>query len=87
MIPTPLKARFEPGTRVRAIQHVRVGDKRWITRVEGVVEAEGVRPIGGMEMGGKSLYIRQPTVRLRKDDGEITVVAVDDSTQFEVIAS
>jgi len=37
-----------------------------------------------MEMGGKSVYCHQPTLRLRRDDGEITEVALDEDT--EVVA-
>jgi hypothetical protein len=87
MIPTAAsKARYAPGTRVRVIQHVRVGHRRWLTQVEGVVEKEGRRPVGGIEMGGKASYIQQPTLRLRRDDGEITELALDASTQVEVVA-
>jgi hypothetical protein len=85
MIPTPPKPRFEPGTRVRAIQRVRVGHREWSTQVVGVVERESVRPVGGMEMGGKALYCRQSTIRLRKDDGEITDVALDEWTKLEAV--
>jgi hypothetical protein len=84
-IPTPLKPRFTPGTRVRATQRVRVGHREWTTQVVGVVEAEGLRPVGGMEMGGKASYCQQPTIRLRRDDGEVIVVALDDDTQVEAI--
>jgi hypothetical protein len=86
MIPTASgKPKYPPGTRVRVIQHVRVGHRRWQTQVEGVVEHEGRRPVGGIEMGGKASYIQQPTLRLRRDDGEITEVAVDSATQVEVV--
>jgi hypothetical protein len=87
MIPTPPKPTYQPGTRVRVTQFLRVGDRRWTTQVEGVVELEGLRPIGGMEMGGKSLYCHQPTLRLRLPSGEITVVALDDDSRVETIAS
>jgi hypothetical protein len=85
MIPTAAKSKYRPGTRVRVTQYVRVGHRRWLTQVEGVVEAESRRPVGGIEMGGKAAYIQQPTLRLRRDDGEITEVAVDASTQVEVV--
>ena len=85
MIPTPPKPRFAPGTRVRATQRVRVGHREWSTQVVGVVEREGIRPVGGMEMGGKALASRQATIRLRKDDGEITDVALDQWTKVEQI--
>jgi hypothetical protein len=86
MIPTPPKPRYAPGTRLRVIQHVRVGHREWTTQVEGVVEKEGLRPVGGMEMGGKSVYCHQPTLRLRRDDGEVTVVAIDEDSQVETLS-
>ncbi len=85
MIPTPPLPRFEPGTRLRVTQRVRVGHREWLTHVVGLVERESVRPIGGMEMGGKASYCHQPTLRLRREDGEITVVAVDGDTQIETL--
>lgn len=86
MIPTPPKPRFPAGTRLRVTQRVRVGHREWTTQVEGNVELESLRPVGGMEMGGKASYCQQPTVRLRRDDGEIVVVAIDDDTQVQTIA-
>jgi hypothetical protein len=81
MIPTPPKPRYAPGTRVRVSQYVRVGGERWVTEVEGVVQEEGFRPVGGIEMGGKAAVSLQPTLRLLRDDGEVTVVAVDEETR------
>ncbi|MBX6314239.1 MAG: hypothetical protein IRY99_15205 [Isosphaeraceae bacterium] len=83
MIPSPPKPKFEPGTRVRVVQFVRVGHRRWKTEVIGTVEAEGLRPVGGIEMGGKALYCHQPTLRLRREDGEILVIALDENTIVE----
>jgi hypothetical protein len=83
MIPTrdTRKPRYAPGTRVRVVQHVRVGHRHWTTEVAGTVESEGLRPIGGMEMGGKGLFCHQLTLQLRRDDGEVTVVALDEHTE------
>ena len=81
MIPSPPKARYTPGATVKVVQHVRVGHRRWTTELIGTVEAEGIRPVGGMEMGGKAMYCRQDTLRLRTPDGEITVVALDEHTE------
>ena len=87
MIPTPPKPKYEPGTRLRVTQHVRVGERQWLTQIEGVVERESYRPVGGIEMGGKASYCLQPTVRLRRDDGEITVVAIDDDSKVETLTA
>lgn len=85
MFTSPPQRKYEDGTRVRVRQHVRVGHRQWVTEVVGTVELEGLRPVGGMEMGGKSLYCHQPTLRLRHDDGEITVVALDEETVVEAL--
>ena len=87
MIPSPPKPKFEQGARVKVTQHVRIGSRAWKTEVSGVVELEGLRPVGGMEMGGKSLYCHQPTLRLRRDDGEVLVVALDDRTEVQLLGT
>lgn len=87
MIPTAREPRYTPGTRVRVTQHIRVGHRRWLTQVEGVVERESRRPVGGIEMGGKASYCQQETIRLRRDDGEITEVAVDAETLVEPVVA
>lgn len=87
MIPTPPKPRYAPGARLRVTQRVRVGHREWTTQVEGTVEREGYRPVGGTEMGGKSSYCHQPTIRLRRDDDEVIVVALDDDTVVQTVAA
>jgi hypothetical protein len=86
MISSPSEPKYKAGTGVRVVQHVRVGDRRWTTQVVGVVADEGIRPVGGMEMGGKARYCVQPTLTLRKEDGEITVVAIDENTEIHELA-
>lgn len=87
MIPTsPPQPKYAPGTRLRVVQHVRVGHRRWRTEVIGRVEGEGLRPVGGMEMGGKAAYCQQPTLRLRRDDDEILVVTLDEHTEVHPIS-
>jgi hypothetical protein len=87
MFSSPRMPKYSIGTRVRVVQHVAVGDRRWTTEVIGSVAAEGIRPVGGMEMGGKALYCHQPTLRLEREDGEITVVAVDENTEVHEITA
>ncbi len=66
---------------------MRVGHRRWLTQIEGVVEGEGRRPVGGIEMGGKASYCQQPTLRLRRDGGEITEIALDEETKVETVSA
>ena len=86
MIPVPAPPQYPLGTRLRVTQRVRVGHRRWITQVEGVVVHESRRPVGGIEMGGKASYCHQKTVKLKRDDGELTEIAVDMETEVETIA-
>ncbi len=69
--------------RVRVTQYVRVGHLRWLTKVEGVVERAGRRPVGGIEMGGKASFCHQDTLMLRDNDGELVEIALDSETQVE----
>jgi hypothetical protein len=71
---------------VRVTHQVRVGHRRWLTQIEGVVLNEGRRPVGGIEMGGKAAYCHQATLQLRRTDGELTEVALDSQTRVEPIA-
>ncbi len=85
MIPSLPKPIYPPGTRVRVTQQVRVGHRRWQTQVEGVVVGEGWRPVGGIEMGGKTPYCHQKTLQLERDSGELTLVTVDAETEVKTI--
>jgi hypothetical protein len=64
---------------------VRVGHRRWLTKVEGLVVGEYRRPVGGIEMGTKASYSHQQTLRLERDSGEITEVALDEATEVETL--
>lgn len=86
MIPTLPEPKYAPGTRVRVVQQVRVGHRKWVSEVIGTVAKESLRPVGGIEMGGKALYCHQTTLKLVKDDGEISDVALDENTDVEVIS-
>ena len=86
MIPSPPKPRYPAGTRVRVVQHVRVGSHRWSSEIVGVIEDESRRPVGGIEMGTKHFYCYQPTLYLRLDDGEHTTVALDDKSEVYVLS-
>jgi hypothetical protein len=48
---------------------------------------ESRRPVGGIAMGGKAAYCHQETLRLKRDDGELTEIAVDDGTVIETVAA
>jgi hypothetical protein len=86
MIPSPPPPQYSPGTRLKITQFVRVGHRRWLTQVEGVVVGEGWRPVGGIEMGGKTPYCHQKTLQLKRDSGELTLVTLDEHSQVQEIS-
>lgn len=85
MISTAPQRKYEPGTRLRVVQHVRVGSQRWTTEVFGVVTGEGLRGVGGIEMGTKAAANAQEILGLRGDDGELTTIVVDENTEVHVV--
>jgi hypothetical protein len=86
MFRTPPEPRFDRETRYRVTQYVRIGDRRWLTQVEGFIVQEDQRPVGGIEMGQKASYCRQSTIKLRGDDGDFTVIALDEHSQVEAVS-
>jgi hypothetical protein len=86
MIPTAPPPTYPVGTRLRIVQHVRIGSHRWATQIVGTVEGESLRPLGGIEMGAKSRFGFQPTLVLRLQDDELTTVALDDRSEVYVLS-
>jgi len=81
--PTPLA----PGTRVRITQVLVSRDRVWQTRVEGEVLAHRYEPTGSWFAHGKDDRLWLERIRLRKADGETTVVSLDQNSVVEVLAA
>ncbi len=47
---------------------------------------EGWRPVGGIEMGGKTPYCHQKTLELEREGGERTLVTVDIETEIKTLS-
>jgi hypothetical protein len=75
---------FPPGTPVCVTQHVRrrAAMGPFEAEVVGVVEAWQDRPTGSWHAHGKhdKLWLRR--LKLRKADGEITLLVIDDATRI-----
>lgn len=76
---------LKPGLRIRVTQTVdrRAGD--WQATVVGIIEAVEEQKTGSWYAHAKDdkLWLRR--IRLRKDDGEITVLNLDTRTELEVV--
>lgn len=77
--------RIEPGVRVRVTQLLRRRDGDWKTSVTGEVLSCGAEKTGSWyahSPNGKLLLLR---VRLRKDDGELTTLTIDERSRVEIL--
>jgi hypothetical protein len=71
---------LKPGERVRIIQQIYGRDLAWTTTVEGEVLSSKPEPTGSWFAHGKRQKFWLLRVRLRKADGEVTTVAIDQNS-------
>jgi hypothetical protein len=79
---------YQPGQRVRVTQqvpHLGNGDATFSTTVEGVIESFGQQKTGSWYAHSKDHKLWLDRLRLRKDDGEIVYVNLDQYSTVEVV--
>lgn len=78
---------FPPGTPVRVLQTVGRQGQSFEAEVVGVVEAWEELPTGSWHAHGKNDRLWLKRLRLRKVDGEVTLLVVDDGTHIAKLES
>lgn len=73
---------FPPGTPVCVTEIVERRGESYITRVVGVVEAWEQCPTGSWFAHGKNNKLWLARLKLRKVDGELTTLVLDDRTSI-----
>jgi len=73
-------AQFPPGTPVVLRERVERREASWESEVSGVVESWEERPTGSWYAHGKDDKLWLKRLKLRKADGEITIIVIDDHT-------
>jgi len=76
----------KPGQRVRISQEIDRREGNWRTEITGVIESIGRETTGSWFAHSKDDKYWLLRVRLRKDDGELTTIAVDPLTRVELLA-
>jgi len=76
---------YEIGSRVRVFQQVMLNDSASVTSVEGVVERVGQSKTGSWFAHGRDKKLWLDRLELRKDDGEIVVMNLDQYSRVEVV--
>ena len=73
------------GTRVRVTQSFQAGAASVEAEVEGVVDAWESEPTGSWYAHGEGGRLWLNRLRLRKDDGELTLLVIDERSRIEQI--
>tara|TARA_R110000868_G_scaffold119469_2_gene317003 strand:+ start:346322 stop:346576 length:255 start_codon:yes stop_codon:yes gene_type:complete len=76
---------YEIGSRVRVTQQVIMSNEGKLTSVEGVVLRVGQQKTGSWFAHGRDKKLWLDRIELRKDDGELVVVNLDQYSRVEVI--
>lgn len=76
---------LEPGQRIRIVQTVRVGSRRWHATIQGRFRELNYLATGVTTERVPEDDIVVPVVHLSKDGGELTSIAVDENTVVDVI--
>ncbi len=74
-----------PGDRIRVVQSVRVGSRKWDTTAEGTF-----REIAYLETGITTERVKEddlvvPVVRFTKPNGELSSISIDENTRVEKV--
>ena len=78
---------LKPGQRIRIVQLVRVGAKRWEAVAEGKFRQINYLVTGVTTDRVPEDDIVVPVIHFTKDNGELSSITLDPSSQIEVVSS
>lgn len=84
-IPLTSIPRLTPGTRVRVVQQIDRREGDWHCEVSGTVVRVEVRPTGSWFVGQPAGRYPLTRLTLRKDDGELSVISLDEDSRVVVL--
>jgi len=76
---------LRPGQRIRVYQEIERREGNWVTFVEGRLLSVRPEKTGSWYAHGKDDKLWLNRIRLQKDDGEISTLAVDQYTRVEIL--
>lgn len=77
----------KPGQRVRVVQTIERRDADWTAAVEGVVEEVQLQKTGSWYAHSKDNRYWLCRLRLRKDDGERSLLTIDELSRIELVGA
>ncbi|MDB5325550.1 MAG: hypothetical protein JWM57_1119 [Phycisphaerales bacterium] len=82
---TDLRKQLLPGTRVRITQQIAARNYSLASTIEGTVVSYGQRTTGSWYAHSRDDKLWLDRVELRKVDGEVTILNLDDYSQVEIL--
>ena len=80
-----LKEQLKPGTRVKITQQIPGRDYTWTTEVAGTITQYQQKPTGSWYAHSRNDKLWLDRLTLRKDDGEITTLNLDEYSAIEPV--
>ena len=77
--------KLQPGTRVRVRQTISGREEQWTSEVEGEVLSHEMEKTGAWFAHSQDHKLWLDRLRLKKDDGEITVLNLDGRTEITIL--
>jgi hypothetical protein len=79
-----IRKQLVPGARVTISQQIAARDRTWVAKVSGTIVSYAQRETGSWFAHSKGDRLWLDRLVLRKDDGEITTLILDDYTHIEI---
>ena len=81
----PLRERLRAGARVKVTQQIAGRDYAWTSQVEGTVVSYDQEQTGSWYAHAKGDKLWLDRLTLRKDDGELTTLNLDEFSRVEIV--
>ncbi len=79
-----LHKKLIPGTRVKVVQQIAARNHTWTTEIRGTIVEFGQKETGSWFAHSRDDKLWLDRLTLRKDDGEITTLILDDYTNLVI---
>src|SRR5882672_7183557 len=79
-----LRKKFLPGAQVKVVQQIAARNHTWTTEIRGTVVEHGQKETGSWFAHSRDDKLWLDRLVIRKDDGEITTLILDDYTNLTI---
>jgi hypothetical protein len=76
---------LQPSQKVRVVQTIRTREGQWPTQIEGEVVSCEQAPTGSWFAHGKNDKLWLQRLRLKRSDGELVDLVLDEATQITIL--